>query len=26
MIDPAALAEHSAALDALQRGTSAVGV
>jgi len=26
MIDPAAVAEHSAALDALQRGTSAAGV
>jgi len=26
MIDPATVAEHSAALDALQRGTSAAGV
>jgi len=26
MIDPAAVAEHSAALDALQRGTTAAGV
>jgi len=26
MIDPAAVAEHSAALDALQRGTSAAGL